>query len=32
MAGIESGLKDVKAGRGISLDDFMQEMSHEVHD
>lgn len=26
MSGIEAGLKDVKAGRGISLDDFMREM------
>lgn len=31
MAGIEAGLKDVKEGKGISLDEFMQEMNNEVY-
>ena len=30
LSGIDAGLKDVKAGKGISLDEFVKEMNDEV--
>lgn len=29
MSGIKAGLEDVKAGKGMSMDEFLQEMSNE---